>query len=56
MASKDKNIEKVNKKSKEPQLIKKKEASKQQEENDEEERAGIIPEGLDFKKFLGCGG
>lgn len=26
------------------------------EQNNEEEREGIVPEGMDFKKFLGCGG
>lgn len=34
--------------------------SKKKEEatlkKEEEERNGIIPEGMDFKKFLGCGG
>ncbi|ADR22106.1 hypothetical protein MATR_02570 [Marivirga tractuosa] len=33
---------------------KKKEQEKPKKE--EEERNGIIPEGMDFKKFMGCGG
>jgi hypothetical protein len=31
-------------------------SSKEQEDNHEKDKNGIIPEGMDFKKFLGCGG
>jgi len=34
----------------------KKKKIKLSEKEKEEERNGIIPEGMDFKKFLGCGG
>ena len=40
--------------------IKKEDQAELESSNDinqeEEERNGIIPEGMDFKKFLGCGG
>lgn len=29
---------------------------KKQDQSDEKEQNGIIPEGMDFKKFMGCGG
>jgi hypothetical protein len=29
---------------------------KNEEGSNEEERSGIIPEDMDFKKFMGCGG
>ncbi|WP_340152838.1 hypothetical protein [uncultured Marivirga sp.] len=31
-------------------------SSKKKGDSKEEERNGIIPEGMDFKKFMGCGG
>jgi len=33
-----------------------KESLKSEETQDDQERNGIIPDGLDFKKFMGCGG
>jgi|AntRauTorckE6833_2_1112554.scaffolds.fasta_scaffold103066_2 hypothetical protein len=33
-----------------------KKSSKNQEKLENEDQNGIIPEGMDFKKFLGCGG
>ncbi len=30
--------------------------AKPAEKEKDEERNGVIPEGMDFKKFLGCGG
>jgi len=33
-----------------------KESLKSEEHQDNQERSGVIPEGLDFKKFMGCGG
>lgn len=48
---------KANKEKKEAQPKAKPEASKDaQPEEEENEQRGIIPEGLDMKKFLGCGG
>lgn len=32
------------------------ENAKKKDKEEQEERTGIIPEGMDFKKFLGCGG
>lgn len=52
-------MEKQNqKKKKEDFRIKNKELKKEKESSSEkeEERNGIIPEGMDFKKFMGCGG
>lgn len=41
-------------------LVKSKEQNKDKgrssEKEEEVERTGIIPENMDFKKFLGCGG
>jgi hypothetical protein len=34
----------------------KKKSDEQKETNTDSERKGIIPEGMDFKKFMGCGG
>lgn len=35
---------------------KKKKEEIPEKEEEGEERNGIIPEGMDFKKFMGCGG
>ncbi|WKK76910.2 hypothetical protein QYS49_06565 [Marivirga salinae] len=47
-------------KKKEASNTKNKELKKEKEESTEkepdEERNGIIPEDMDFKKFMGCGG
>ena len=34
----------------------KKQAEQEEQEKGDDDQKGIIPEGIDFKRFLGCGG
>ncbi|MFQ3213728.1 MAG: hypothetical protein ACJAT1_001586 [Marivirga sp.] len=52
--------EEVKKAEKKPEKLKeehtKASVGDETEAEEQEERNGIIPEGLDFRKFIGCGG
>ena len=46
----------IKQESKEKALKNREKESDKPENSDEQDRKGVIPENLDFRKFIGCGG